>query len=113
MWLFHRKPKCCSAWDQSSPSRTPTSGKCRYTIADVEQVIQTNQNRETCDRNRCTIANQIQNYIHAERRGRKDASTNFFRSVTKSTKKFLVEHPNIVVIEADKGNKTVVMRREE
>ncbi|XP_062558073.1 uncharacterized protein LOC134222944 [Armigeres subalbatus] len=85
-----------------------------HLIADVESIIQTNRVEEIQERNRCAVANQIQNFLHAERGKEKhDPTTNFYRTTTKATREFLTQHPELVIIEADKGNKTVVMKRED
>ncbi|XP_062538217.1 uncharacterized protein LOC134206504 [Armigeres subalbatus] len=85
-----------------------------HLVADVENIIQTNRVEEVQERNRCAVANQIQNFLHAEKKkDKRDPVTIFYRSATKATRVFLKQHPELIVIEADKGNKTVVMQREE
>lgn len=86
-----------------------------HIISDVENIIKYNTNTKTREQTRCSIANIIQNYIH----GFDNFSTNndplkiFCKRAASITKTFLSTNEDIIVLKADKGNKTVVMYKED
>ncbi|XP_065078974.1 uncharacterized protein LOC135701953 [Ochlerotatus camptorhynchus] len=85
-----------------------------HLIADVESVIRTNDDTAVQERTRCSVANQIQNYLHkAQHGGTNDPVTNFYRNAEQHTREFFKTHPEIIVVNSDKGNRTVVMEREQ
>ena len=82
-----------------------------HVLADVESILaKTEEN--TQERTRCAIANNMQNFLHSSRRHtHQTTEMNFYKLAERKTKMFLKEHPNLLAINADKGNRTVVMDR--
>ncbi|XP_062541373.1 uncharacterized protein LOC134209403 [Armigeres subalbatus] len=85
-----------------------------HLIADIESVLRTNPDKAIQDRNRCLIGTRVQNFL--TRTHLQEAKTpleRFCGSATFSMKKFLAEHPEICIVESDKGKKMVVMLRQD
>lgn len=81
-----------------------------HLIADLESILHTNPDRQIQNQNRCQITNIIQNHINTmEKRKSTDQLTQFCTTAISTTKQFLATHPNIRVMPADKGNRTVIM----
>lgn len=78
-----------------------------HIIADVEQCIQSmDDNVDKCkDIARTKLANRVANF----KRNREK----FILTIYEKTKKFLRKNENITIIQADKGNKTVVMYKKD
>ncbi|XP_055603877.1 uncharacterized protein LOC129752111 [Uranotaenia lowii] len=96
------------------PSTNINPSTFYHLIADIEGVIETSEDEEVKIRNRSTAANQIVNHIHAHKHNaRCNPSENFYKTAIIATKQFLKTHPHIIVLEADKGNVTVMMNRED
>ncbi|XP_062705479.1 uncharacterized protein LOC134287552 [Aedes albopictus] len=86
-----------------------------HLMADVEQVIKTNPNTVTQDQTRCAVANVITNYIHRmrNRNNQFEPIAKFCNKAEETTRRFLKDNPNILVLKSDKGNKTVLMEASE
>lgn len=85
-----------------------------HLIADTETVIKSNKDLEVQGRARCMVANNIQNYIHTMKNNpQKTPQQTFFKEAEIKTKLFLKQHPELLVLKADKGNRTVILPREE
>ncbi|XP_062556681.1 uncharacterized protein LOC134221501 [Armigeres subalbatus] len=85
-----------------------------HLIADVESIIKTSNDVAVQERTRCAVANQIQNYLHRMKVGISNApTTKFYCNAEKRTRVFLNAHPEIIVVNSDKGNRTVIMERED
>lgn len=84
-----------------------------HLIANVEAIIKTSDDAALQERTRCSVANQIQNYLHRMQRGHHDnTTTTFYYNAEKRTREFLKTHPEVVVVNSDKGNRTVIMECE-
>ncbi|XP_062706909.1 uncharacterized protein LOC115256058 [Aedes albopictus] len=82
-----------------------------HLIADIESILRTNPDKTTQDRNRCLIGTQVQNFLSRPSLQQQNTPlSRFCTSAAKATKKFLTEHPDLCIIESDKGKKMVVMR---
>lgn len=86
-----------------------------HLMADIECILATHKDKLVEDRTRSKLVNQMQNYIHRTRHTSrfKDPSANFFDEAAETTRKFVKDNPDVVILKADKGNKTVLMKREE
>ncbi|XP_062709043.1 uncharacterized protein LOC134288377 [Aedes albopictus] len=86
-----------------------------HLFADVEGVLLTNTDKDVQDRNRCRIVNVTLNFIHGFHSmvEVRDPTTKFCVAASNETKSYLREHPEICVLSADKGNRTVIMMRED
>ncbi|XP_062705801.1 uncharacterized protein LOC134287623 [Aedes albopictus] len=86
-----------------------------HLFAETERILLTNGDKKVQDTNRCRIVNVTQNFIHGFHSmvDTRDSVTKFCVSATNTTKRFLQSHPEICVLSADKGNRTVIMRRED
>lgn len=85
-----------------------------HLLADVESIIKTNSDTDIQDRTRCRVANNIQNYIHRQQHtGTNHPNQRFLVEAEQEAKQFLKQHPELYVLRADKGNKTVIMQKEE
>lgn len=86
-----------------------------HVIADVESIIKTNENKDVQERNRCKVANNIQNYLHRNRNAgaHHTPSEKFYRQAEIETRTFIKQHPEICILKADKGNKTIIMNRDD
>ncbi|XP_038106426.1 uncharacterized protein LOC119766104 [Culex quinquefasciatus] len=81
-----------------------------HLIADVEHILAQQKNRNIRDDTRCQIINNTQNYIH--RRLVHTGLTpleKFCNTAINKTKQFIRSNPDILITEADKGNRTVIM----
>lgn len=81
-----------------------------HVIADVEQCIQNIDDEKEKEFCRTKIANRITNF---KRNTKNTAKDKFITTIYKKTKKFLKNHSNIIIVQADKGNKTVAMYKAE
>ncbi|XP_039430331.1 uncharacterized protein LOC120413525 [Culex pipiens pallens] len=82
-----------------------------HLIADVESILRTSDDQAAQDKNRCLAATQIQNHISRIKSNRyKDSLQAFCDSATRETKRFLAEHPEVCVLESDKGKRMVLMK---
>ncbi|XP_055585258.1 uncharacterized protein LOC129738096 [Uranotaenia lowii] len=96
------------------PSTNNKPSTFYHLIADIEGIIETTEDEEVKVRNRSAAANQIMNHIHAHRNITGcNPSDNFYKTAIIATRQFLKSYPNIIVLEADKGNITVMMNRED
>ncbi|XP_055590666.1 uncharacterized protein LOC129742749 [Uranotaenia lowii] len=96
------------------PSTNNKPSTFYHLIADIEGIIETTEDEEVKVRNRSAAANQIMNHIHAHRNNTGcNPSDNFYKTAIIATRQFLKSYPNIIVLEADKGNITVMMNRED
>lgn len=86
-----------------------------HIMADVEGILQQDQRSDVQDQTRCRIVNVVTNYIRGfDKLGNlKDPVVRFCTSAMKTTARFLKDNPNICLLSADKGNRTVIMDREE
>ncbi|XP_062701697.1 uncharacterized protein LOC134285243 [Aedes albopictus] len=85
-----------------------------HLLADVESVIQTHQDADVQERTRCRVANNIQNFIHRQQHaGPMHPNERFLKEAERETRSFLKQHPNLYVLKADKGNKTVIMHKQD
>ncbi|XP_058840547.1 uncharacterized protein LOC131696034, partial [Topomyia yanbarensis] len=85
-----------------------------HMLADVEAILRVSPDQTTQDRNRCQIATQIQNYIsNSKHNTHKTPLHNFCKHAATTTAKFLADHQDIYILEADKGNRTVIMYKHE
>ncbi|XP_058816722.1 uncharacterized protein LOC131680001 [Topomyia yanbarensis] len=85
-----------------------------HLLADVEAILHVSPDQAVQDRNRCQVATQIQNYISkAKHNEYKSPLHDFCKHATTTTAKFLTEHQDICILEADKGNRTVIMYKKE
>lgn len=80
-------------------------------IADIEQWVQTIKDDTEKEITRSKIANRITQY---KRNLRNNDKEKFILNIYEETKQFLKEHEDkIIITSADKGNKTVIMYKEE
>ncbi|XP_055605165.1 uncharacterized protein LOC129753371 [Uranotaenia lowii] len=86
-----------------------------HILADLEGIITTNNNERIQNTNRCRTVNIIENYIHGfnQQTRSKDPINKFFQHAKLSTKSFMKNHPEICVLSADKGNRTVIMNSKD
>lgn len=82
-----------------------------YLIADVEDIIESNEDKTTHNSMRSKATTIISN--HLKKHSQKNSKQIILQKTYKSTKKFLKDHPELVVTSADKGNITIVMEKEE
>ena len=97
------------------PFGNPAEIPFYHVIADVEDVIKTHSDTEVQERTRCAIANTIQNFLHNshERSHWSHPQAKLYNEAEKQTRMFFKQNPGILVLQADKGNKTVLMEKEE
>ncbi|XP_058817820.1 uncharacterized protein LOC131681126 [Topomyia yanbarensis] len=85
-----------------------------HVLADVEAILRVYPDQAVQDRNRCQIATQIQNYISKTKYNQyKIPLQSFCQNAITTTTKFLAQNQNICMLEADKGNRTVIMYKQE
>lgn len=86
-----------------------------HVMADVESILRTDRRKDVQDQNRCRITHAITNFIHGFNKSNKqhDPVVKFCTSATRATTRFLKRNPDICILSADKGNRTVIMYREE
>lgn len=83
-----------------------------HIIADVEQCIQAMDNN--IDKEKDVARTKLANRVTSFKRNLKNTPREkFIITIFEKTKKFLKRHDNIIIIQADKGNKTVAMFKEE
>ncbi|XP_036347777.1 uncharacterized protein LOC118757146 [Rhagoletis pomonella] len=86
---------------------TQTSLKPVQTIAEMEQLIQHIEDNRTKETARCKLSNRI---IQFKRNIKHNSAEKFILETFNRTKIFLKQHKDeIIVTDADKGNKTVVL----
>ena len=97
------------------PFGNPAEIPFYHVIADVEDVIKTHSDTEVQERTRCAIANTIQNFLHNshEQTHWSHPQAKLYKEAEKQTRMFFKQNPGILVLQADKGNKTVLMEKEE
>lgn len=92
----------------------PINGKnfsAIHVVADIEQSIRRIEDDREKEVARSKIANRISNF---KRKITQTPTEKFIYNIYQQTEKFLKEHKNnIVITNADKGNKTVVMYKED
>ncbi|XP_058827843.1 uncharacterized protein LOC131687767 [Topomyia yanbarensis] len=94
----------------SLPIVNPSQIPIYHLIADLESILQTSPDKFVQDKNRCQVVSHIQNHIsRAKSHQRKTPLTSFCQKASATTKTFLQEHPDVCVLESDKGKKMVVM----
>lgn len=81
-----------------------------HTIADIEQCIQALEDEDEKEICRAKMANRVTGY---KRNIRTTDKEKFILTIFDKTKMFLSKHKDIIIIQADKGNKTVAMYKEE
>lgn len=83
-----------------------------HVIADVEQCIQAMENNEDKEKDvaRTKLATNINNF---KRKLKNTPKEKFILTIFEKTKKILKKHDNILILQADKGNKTVMMYKKE
>ncbi|XP_062713214.1 uncharacterized protein LOC134290171 [Aedes albopictus] len=81
----------------------------------LSPFLRTDRRKDVQDQNRCRITNAITNFIHGFNKSNKqhDPVVKFCTSATRATTRFLKRNPDICILSADKGNRTVIMYREE
>ena len=85
-----------------------------HLLADVETIIKSSDDVQVQDRTRCAVANKLQNYVHRKRDSTgMDPNSKLFEQAEKKTRRFFKEHLDVIAVNADKGNKTVLMYRTE
>ncbi|XP_062558253.1 uncharacterized protein LOC134223130 [Armigeres subalbatus] len=97
------------------PTTSLTQVPFYHLLADTERILMTSTDRKIQDRNRCKIVNVTQNFIHGFHSmvETRDSTTKFCVTSTEIARKYLSTHPEICVLSADKGNRTVIMVRED
>ncbi|XP_053698945.1 uncharacterized protein LOC128745905 [Sabethes cyaneus] len=86
-------------------------------IADLESILklETDESLQAANRNRFT--NIIQNHLNKRKNGLLDPTADsvnrFLMRAYHISKKFIRDNPDIYIVPADKGNKTVIMKKEE
>ncbi|XP_062710777.1 uncharacterized protein LOC134288874 [Aedes albopictus] len=65
------------------------------------------------EQTRCQIINKTQNFVNKNRPLGTDPLEKFCRTASNITKKFIKSNPNILITEADKGNRTVIMHLDD
>ncbi|XP_053686607.1 uncharacterized protein LOC128736152 [Sabethes cyaneus] len=86
-------------------------------IADLESILklETDESLQAANRNRFT--NIIQNHLNKRKNGlldpTADSVNSFLMRAYHISKKFIRDNPDIYIVPADKGNKTVIMKKEE
>lgn len=85
-----------------------------HLIADLENILTRQEDRTVRERTRCQIINVMQNHIN-----KRPAITNttaldkFCSRSVLVTRRFTKTNPDIIITEADKGNRTVIMYKED
>ncbi|XP_062703673.1 uncharacterized protein LOC134286115 [Aedes albopictus] len=79
-----------------------------HLIADVENTLSAHTESTIRDQTRCQIINKIQNFINRNTPFN-DPLSKFCKSAVNITKKFIKTNPDVLITEADKGNRTVIM----
>lgn len=102
-WLLSLGPK------HALPTTTTTFPlfKC---IADGEDMVQTIENKETQEIARNKLTQVIGNYLQKSKPTQKEK---FTLDVVRQTKRFLDINNDLLILSADKGNKTVAMNKIE
>lgn len=77
-------------------------------ITDGEECIQTLQNKEDKEAARIKLPNIVDKHIRGFRHNERDR---YVISMVKKTRRFLKDNKDVLVMEADKGNVTVIMDR--
>ncbi|XP_055589197.1 uncharacterized protein LOC129741481 [Uranotaenia lowii] len=85
-----------------------------HMIAEIEAILNTKSDKTIQDKNRCVIVNKIQNYLYSTRMtGFKNPAISFYKNAIKTTKKFISDNKDILILQSDKGKRMVVMERED
>ncbi|XP_055542680.1 uncharacterized protein LOC129728278 [Wyeomyia smithii] len=84
-----------------------------HLLAETESILKTNFKHQIQDTTRCMITNCINNFIHKYDNCPRDPESKFIRIAQTKTRNFLKLNPNICILSADKGNRTVVKLTEE
>lgn len=80
-----------------------------HIIADLEYVLLATEDRTKRDRNRCNLVNIMKNYMHSFDSDTTDPLKTFLQNACKVMKKFINEHPDVIIVQSDKGKQTVLM----
>lgn len=85
-----------------------------HVIADIENILTDQKDSSIRETTRCQLINKMQNFIHHR------ISTHiptplekFCKSAVTKTNKFIRDNPDILIVDADKGNRTVIMYVED
>ncbi|XP_053681982.1 uncharacterized protein LOC128732703 [Sabethes cyaneus] len=85
-----------------------------HLIAEIENILKTNTDTAVQDRTRCSITNSVLNHIyHNNHTNQTDHCLQFYNDAVKITKTFLKENPDVLVTKSDKGNKTVLISKDD
>lgn len=84
-----------------------------HLLAETETILKTNPDTKIQDKTRCMITNSIHNFVNDYHNNMKDPEVKFLKIAQTAAKKFLQSNPDICVLPADKGNRTVIMSLEE
>ncbi|XP_062715035.1 uncharacterized protein LOC134291375 [Aedes albopictus] len=95
------------------PYKTPSHIPFFHLIADVENVLSLGEDQDVRERTRCQVVNHIQNFIQRFPSNSPSQLERFCHKAEVQTRKFVKDNPDILITEADKGNRTVVMSLEE
>ncbi|XP_062715221.1 uncharacterized protein LOC134291471 [Aedes albopictus] len=89
----------------------PNRGNFPYieTVAEIDRAI---KNKDNVEEIRAEVATAMSNFINYNNQPRHHQQEWIAKDVGRS-RKFLKEHPNILLTKADKGNKTVILSSEE
>ena len=102
-WLLSRGPKF------ALPMTKKQMPVLQY-IADIEDCIQTLPNNESKEKARSKFTRTIDLY---QRKPQNTVTDKHVLSTVEQTKQFLKQNPNILILNADKGNKTVAMEKSD
>lgn len=80
-------------------------------IADAEFLLQSTESDTERDKKRLLVSNVINKAVHSKQS--KSPIDKEILHINKKTKSFLKHNPDLIVLNADKGNKTVFMLRSE
>ncbi|XP_062711892.1 uncharacterized protein LOC134289674 [Aedes albopictus] len=84
-----------------------------HLIADVENILAMHTDIAVREQTRCQIINKTQNFVNKNRPLGTDPLEKFCRTASNITKKFIKTNPDILITEADKGNRTVIMHLDD
>ncbi|XP_055527471.1 uncharacterized protein LOC129720083 [Wyeomyia smithii] len=81
-----------------------------HIIADLENVIVSEDDRLTRERIRCSAVNIVQNFIHRFADKQLDMLSRFLiHAACNVTRRFIKSNSDVIIVESDKGKQTVVM----
>ncbi|XP_055543585.1 uncharacterized protein LOC129729127 [Wyeomyia smithii] len=82
-------------------------------IADIENILTSIPEKNIREYKRCDAVNIIQNFIHSFDDNPRDSLSCFLQHACKTTKRFIKSHPDIIIVNSDKGKQTVLMYEKE